>query len=77
MQAVGGWAVAKGVLVSYGIRVEPVTCDDAEWAATRWRRGVGLSLADRLCLALAARLGSPVVAADRSWGTTDRVIQIR
>jgi ribonuclease VapC len=27
----------------------------------------GLSLADRACLALAARLGIPALTADRSW----------
>lgn len=30
-------------------------------------RGAGLSLGDRVCLALAATLGAPVVTADRGW----------
>lgn len=77
MHAVGGWDLARGILASYGVRVEPVTVDDAEWAATRWTQGEGLSLADRLCLALAARLDAPALTADRSWGTPDRVTQIR
>ena len=35
--------------------IEPVT------------RALGLGLGDRLCLALAARLGVPAVTADRPW----------
>lgn len=51
--------------------------DDAEWAAHRWRRGEGLSLADRLCLGLADRLGAEVWTADSAWGTEAPVRQIR
>ena len=68
---------ARALLESYGVRVEPVTSDDAEWAARRWRRGEGLSLADRLCLALGGRLGATVFSADKSWGRSGRVVQIR
>src|SRR5688500_12961228 len=52
------WDLVRALLVSYDIRIEPVLVDDAEWAARRWRRGEGLSLADRLCLALAERVQS-------------------
>ena len=31
-------------------------------------RRAGLSLGDRACLALAARLGAPALTADREWG---------
>lgn len=71
------WSLVRALLASYGIRVEPVEAQDAEWAARRWRRGEGLSLADRLCLALAERLDSVVLTADRSWGAAGRVEQIR
>ena len=54
-----------------------MSIDDGEWAARRWRRGEGLSLGDRLCLALAERLDTDVLTADTSWGTDDRVRQIR
>lgn len=37
----------------------------------------GLSLADRLCLALADRDDQPVLTADAAWGTEGRVRQIR
>ena len=71
------WILARALLGSYGIRIEPVAVEDAEWAARRWRRGEGLSLADRLCLALGERLDVPVLTADRSWGSAGRIDQIR
>ena len=60
-----------------GFLIEPVVVDDAEWAARRWRRGENLSLADRLCLALAERIDMEILTADRAWGTTGRVNQVR
>ncbi len=66
------WELTGALLMSYGIRIEPVLAADAEWAARRWRRGEGLSLADRLCLALAARLDTDVVTADAAWGSAGR-----
>lgn len=71
------WSLARALLSSYGIRVEPVSGEDAEWAARRWSRGEGLSLADRLCLALGERLDARVLTADTAWGCTDRITQIR
>lgn len=71
------WDLARALLASYSVRVEPVIREDAEWAARRWRRGEGLSLADRLCLALGERLDAEVLTADKSWGESDRIVQIR
>ena len=71
------WEIVRALLVSYGIRVEAVTREDAEWAARRWSRGEGLSLADRLCLALAERADAEVLTADGTWGAAGRVRQIR
>ena len=71
------WDLVRALLESYGVRVVPVTVDDAEWAARRWRHGDALSLADRLCVALAARVDVEVVTADTNWGSSDRVKQIR
>ncbi|MDE0231702.1 MAG: PIN domain-containing protein [bacterium] len=71
------WSLARALLLSYGVRVEPVLAEDAEWAARRWRRGEGLSLADRLCLALAERTDLDVLTADRAWGSSGRVKQVR
>ncbi len=71
------WDLVRALLVSYDIAVEPVLEGDAEWAARRWRRGEGLSLADRLCLALGERLDVEVLTADATWGSSGRVRQIR
>jgi ribonuclease VapC len=71
------WDLVRALLLSYPVSIEPVVADDAEWAARRWRAGEGLSLADRLCLALAERLEAAALTADRTWGTTGRVRQIR
>src|SRR5882757_9827290 len=71
------WHLTRGLLLSYGLTVEPVQADDAELAARMWRGGSGLSLADRLCLATARRLGATAWTADTAWGTAKPVRQIR
>lgn len=73
----GGWELARGVLLSFDLTVEPVTRDDAEHAAELYRRGDGLSLGDRLCLALGSRMGAQVVTADAAWGRRPQVVLIR
>lgn len=69
--------LSRALLLGYGLHVEPATQADAEGAAARWRRGEGLSLADRVCLALGERLGVPAVTADTAWGAGTGVVQIR
>jgi ribonuclease VapC len=71
------WRPARALLLSYGLTVEPVVAADAEAAARLWRRGVGLSLGDRLCLATAHRLDAVVWTADAAWGTAEPVRQVR
>lgn len=61
------WDLAKALLLSFGLGLEAVTVADAESAARRWKKGSGLSLADRLCLALGDRLGLEVLTADSAW----------
>jgi PIN domain nuclease of toxin-antitoxin system len=61
------WELAATLLATYGLGVEPVTREDGDLAARLWRPGSALSLGDRLCLALGARLGRPVLTADRQW----------
>lgn len=73
----GDWSLARSLLRSYGLRVEPVLETDAERAAALWRRGSGLSLADRICLATAERLAAPVWTADVVWGASPTVVQVR
>jgi ribonuclease VapC len=71
------WDLVRALLTSYDLQIEPVVTEDAEWAARRWKRAEGLSLADRLCLALAERVDADVLTADTTWGSTGRVTQIR
>ena len=72
------WELARGLLQSYPLQVEPVLTVDAEVSATLWRRGSGLSLGDRLCLATAQRLEATTVwTADAAWGTPAPVRQVR
>jgi PIN domain nuclease of toxin-antitoxin system len=73
----GDWQLARTLLESYGLVVEPVGQADAEAAALMWQKGSGLSLADRLCLALADRLDAVAWTADRAWATSARARQIR
>ena len=68
------------LLASFGLRVVEVTAEDAERAASLWRPATGLSLADRLCLALGLRLGAVTVTMDATWASVrggPRVILIR
>ncbi|KTT19465.1 type II toxin-antitoxin system VapC family toxin [Pseudacidovorax intermedius] len=57
------------VVADLGYQVVDVTAEDGHRAG-HWRsltRAHGLSLGDRLCLAVAARLQAPVLTADRPW----------
>lgn len=71
------WDLSRSLLISYGVQVEAVTVTDAEWAARRWAPGEGLSLADRLCMALGDRLDADIWTADQAWGTGGRIRQVR
>ncbi len=71
------WALARGLLLSYGLVVEPVSADDAERAARLWRQGSGMSIADRIAIATAQRLAATVWTADKAWGTQPPVRQVR
>lgn len=61
--------VAARLLSSFGLTVAEVTRDDAERAARLWERASPLSLADRLCMALAQRMALPVATADTAWAS--------
>ena len=71
------WDYASGLLLSFPLTVEPVTILDAELAARKWHPHSELSLGDRLCLALAQRLGGSAWTTDPAWGTDPPVRQIR
>ena len=62
-----------------GLEVEPFDANDAATAG-RLRpstRALGLSLADRACLALAIRLGRPVLTTDRDLARADVGVDMR
>lgn len=71
------WQLARGLLLSYPLIVAPVTIEDAEAAAQLWVMGTGLSLADRLCLALGQRLQGDILTADKAWAGLPRVTVVR
>jgi ribonuclease VapC len=71
------WDQIQALLLSYPLQVEPVLQPDAELAARLWRRGSGLSLGDRLCVATAQRLDATVWTADTAWGSSNTVKQVR
>jgi PIN domain nuclease of toxin-antitoxin system len=48
----------------------------ARGAAALWRRGSGLSLGDRACLALAGAVDGTAVTADRGWGRAARGVEV-
>lgn len=73
----------KEDLEALGVGIVDFTAEDAEISASLWpqTRSLGLSLADRCCLATATRLGVTAVTADLEWteieGATPKVQTIR
>lgn len=70
-------SLVEAILSARGVTVEPVTREDARLAAGLRSSSPALSLGDRLCRALAARRGDLVLTADRAWGASGTVVQIR
>lgn len=62
-----------------GLRVEPYGDEDAAVTAELRlpTRAQGLSLGDRACLALARRLGVPVLTADRQWANVSVGVEVQ
>jgi ribonuclease VapC len=71
----GAWRAIERL----SLTIEPVDADLAIAAAALRgpTRSRGLSLGDRLCLALGQRLGAAVYTADRSWDGLDIGIDVR
>jgi len=59
--------VVDAAIEGLGITVNPFSRLDARLTASFYRHRSGLSLADRVCLALARSLTSPVYAGDQLW----------
>ncbi|MGH3873309.1 MAG: type II toxin-antitoxin system VapC family toxin [Pseudonocardiaceae bacterium] len=70
---------AASRLRTLGVQVEPLSEADAVATADLWTRtrAAGLSLGDRCCLALGARLALPTVTADTAWAELDLDIPVR
>lgn len=60
---------ALAALLSQGVTITPFTVEQANLTASLYAEGkpLGLSLADRACLALGQMHGLPVLTADREW----------
>jgi PIN domain nuclease of toxin-antitoxin system len=73
--------VSRSALSAYaqvtGLMIEPLTQGDAEAAGGMFAPGDGLSLGDRCCLALAERLDTTALTADRQWAGRPSVEVIR
>ena len=65
--------------VEAGVLFVPFTAEQAEIAAQLWEktRALGLSLADRACLALAIERKVPVLTADRAWSALSLDLDIQ
>lgn len=65
-------------LRAVGVRIEPFLEEDAAAVASMFApaRHLGLSLADRACLALGLRLAEPVLAADAALAEADVGVEV-
>jgi ribonuclease VapC len=70
--------VRRSVASDMGLGVVPFDADAADLAAELRgpTRRLGLSLADRACLALAQKANMPVLTGDRAWAMLDIGVEI-
>lgn len=71
-------AMIEQSLKALGLDIVDFTEEDARLAASLWpvTKALGLSLADRACLATGMRLQKVVITADRVWETVNAAIRI-
>ncbi|MGC1467364.1 MAG: type II toxin-antitoxin system VapC family toxin [Pseudolabrys sp.] len=72
-------ALAKSTILKIGLEIVDYGIDlaDRTGELRRHTQHLGLSLADRACLALAQHEGLPAVTADRKWAQVDIGVDIR
>ena len=70
---------ARALLEHWGLTTTPLTEAEAEVAGllTVQTRQAGLSLADRVALAVGMEFGLPVLSADRNWAKVDVGAEVR
>ena len=77
----GGVELQEAVAVVERLKLKLVVFDELQAIeAARLRpatRKIGASFADRACLALALKTGSPVLTADRKWDLLELPLEIR
>ena len=66
-------------LAAFGLAFSSFDRQQAHIAGSLWQstKGLGLSLGDRACLALAIHLGLPVLSADKVWQQLDIGVAIQ
>jgi len=69
----------RTLLEELGLLILPFSVHQAELSARLWieSRRLGLSLADRACLALALDRNTPVMTADKVWGKLKLDTEVR
>jgi len=70
------WLLAQAALVGRGLEIVPIEVADAVQAGRMWEAQPSLSLADRLCLAVGARLAATILTADRQWATVSPLVVV-
>ncbi len=71
-------ATIEQSLKALGLEIADFTEEDAQLAASLWpvTKELGLSLADRACLATGMRLQKAVITADQAWEAVNATIKI-
>ena len=71
-------AQVQEAMIEFGVEVRPFDAEQAMILADLYvsTKRLGLSLADRACLALARLMGLPALTADHAWRDVDSDIEI-
>lgn len=69
----------RDLLLQMGLQITAFNCAHADICASLWpeTKALGLSLADRACLALAMHHNWPVLTCDRVWSGLELKLDIR